>query len=152
MLTNDWLCKTLGKLNLTLVEGYPSRSPEAGGLFKDQFLRSVKSQSKWNGLYSNQKADSTAVSSWNTDASRLNSSYSRIARQAGLASTLPTLRNIFLQNLQNWEKCAREACGICNQAVSYNSCLFKAQLRACRHKAIWIESKGKSTSKVTDEL
>ena len=30
MPTEDWLCKKIGKLNLTLVEGYPSCSSEAG--------------------------------------------------------------------------------------------------------------------------
>ena len=32
MPTEEWLCKKLSKLNITLVEGYPSRSSEAGGL------------------------------------------------------------------------------------------------------------------------
>ena len=39
MPTEDWLCRKLAKLNLTLVEGYPSRGSEAGGLAKDVFLR-----------------------------------------------------------------------------------------------------------------
>ena len=42
MPTEDWLCKKIAKLNLTLVEGYPSRSSEAGGLLTDQFLRTAK--------------------------------------------------------------------------------------------------------------
>ena len=50
MPTEDWLCKKLSKLNVTLTEGYPTRSSEAGGLMKDQFLRPVKSHSKWYGL------------------------------------------------------------------------------------------------------
>ena len=36
--TDEWLCKTLNKINLTLVEGYPSHSSEAGGLLKDHFI------------------------------------------------------------------------------------------------------------------
>ena len=32
MPTDEWLSRKMGKLNLTLVEGYPSRSSEAGGL------------------------------------------------------------------------------------------------------------------------
>ena len=107
--TDDWLCKKLSKLNLTLVEGYPSWSSEAGGLLNDHFLRPVKSQSKWYGLYSDQKADSTAVSYWSTGALRLNSSYSRIARQAGLTSTPPTSRHISQESLRKWKKSAREA-------------------------------------------
>ena len=43
MPTEDWLCKKLSKLNVTLTEGYPTRSSEAGGLMKDQFLRPAKS-------------------------------------------------------------------------------------------------------------
>ena len=101
------------RLNITLVEGYPSRSSEAGGLLKDQFLQPAESQAKWYGLFSDQKADSTAVSSWSTHASCLNSSYSRIARQAGLSSTLPTSRHISQENLQKWEKSATEAMVIC---------------------------------------
>ena len=38
MPTDDCLCRKLSKLNLTLVEGYPSRSSEEDGLLKDQFL------------------------------------------------------------------------------------------------------------------
>ena len=38
MSTEDWLCKKISKLNLTLVEGYLSRSSEAGGLLMDQLL------------------------------------------------------------------------------------------------------------------
>ena len=85
MPTEKWLCRKLSKLNITLVEGYPSHSSEAG----DQFLRAAKSQSKSFGLFSDQKIDPSAVSSWSTDACKLNTSYSRIARQAGLPSTPP---------------------------------------------------------------
>ena len=35
---DEWLCRKLSKLNLTLVEGYPSRSSEVGSLQKDQFV------------------------------------------------------------------------------------------------------------------
>ena len=38
MRTDEWLCSKMGKLNITLTEGYPSRSSEAGGLLKDQFV------------------------------------------------------------------------------------------------------------------
>ena len=37
MPTEDWLCRKLSKLNLTLVEGYPSRTAEASSLPMDQF-------------------------------------------------------------------------------------------------------------------
>ena len=76
MPTEDWLYRKLAKLNLTLVEGYPSRGSEASGLAKDVFLRPAKTQSKWYGLHTNPKAETSHISSWNTDASKLNSSYS----------------------------------------------------------------------------
>ena len=37
--TDEWLSNKMVKLNITLVEGYPSRSSEAGGLLRDQFVR-----------------------------------------------------------------------------------------------------------------
>ena len=63
----------------------------------------------------------------NTDASRLNSSYSRITRQAGLSSILPTSHHISQENLRKWEKSARQATVVCNQAANFNRCLFKVQ-------------------------
>ena len=103
MPVDDWLCRKFNKLNITLVEGYPSRSSEASGLLKDHFLRLAKSQAKWYGLFSDHKGDSTAVSTWNTDASCLNSCYSKIARQAGPSSTPPTSHHISQENLKKWE-------------------------------------------------
>ena len=35
----DWLCKKLENLNLVLIDGYPSKSSEPGGLHMDQYLR-----------------------------------------------------------------------------------------------------------------
>ena len=55
--TDEWLCNKMAKLNATLVEGYPSRSSEAGGLLRDQYVRPPKSQSRWYGLFTDQKAD-----------------------------------------------------------------------------------------------
>ena len=62
--TDEWLCRKLNKRNLTLVEAYPSHSSEAGSLLKDQFVRPAKSKAMW--LCSDQKGDSTAVSSWHS--------------------------------------------------------------------------------------
>ena len=43
--TDEWLCNKLSKLNITLVQGYPSCTAEAGTLQRDQFVRPAKSQS-----------------------------------------------------------------------------------------------------------
>ena len=78
--TDEWLCKKMAKLNLTLTQGYPTRTSEAGGLLKDQFVRPPKSQSKWYGFHANPKKNSDqTVSAWLTGSSRLNSTYLRIA-------------------------------------------------------------------------
>ena len=153
MPTEDWLCKKMAKLNLTLVEGYPSRSSEAGGLLTDQFLRTAKSQSKWYGLSSDHKADPNAVSSWSVEASKLNSCYSRIAQPASLTSTPPASRRISHESLRRWEKSAREATVICNQAASFNRCLFKVQQdMQGQLKSLRSEWKGKGSSKATAAL
>ena len=47
--TEEWLCKKLSRLNITLVEGYPSRTAEAGSLPMDHFLKTPRSQAKWYG-------------------------------------------------------------------------------------------------------
>ena len=109
MPTEEWLYRKLGKLNLTLVEGYPSRTAEAGSLPMDQLLRPPRSQSKWYGLYSEQQTDPAKVTSWSTGHSKLNSSFGRIARKAALASTPPASRRISQDTLRRWERTAREA-------------------------------------------
>ena len=148
MPTEDWLCRKLAKLNLTLVEGYPSRGSEAGGLAKDVFLRPARTQSKWYGLHSDPKAESSQISSWNIDASKLNSSYSRIAKYTGLSSTPPASRRISQETLQRWERSARETSVICNQAASFNRCLFQVQQNMKDQlKILKAENKGKGSSK-----
>ena len=161
MPTDEWLCSKMGKLNLTLTEGYPSRSSEAGGLLKDQFISPPKSQAKWYNFVPNpQKSDQEAsqtVTTWNTDASKVNSSYSRIAKAAGIASTPPASHQISQDNLRRWEKSAREASTTCNQAAAFNRCLYKVQENMqAELKTVKSElSKGKSAGKIThaaDEL
>ena len=44
--TDDWLYRKMDGLNLTLTQGYPSRSSEAGGLQRDKFIKYNKSQAK----------------------------------------------------------------------------------------------------------
>ena len=161
MPTDEWLCNKFGKLNMTLTEVYSSRSSEAGGLLKDQFVRPPKSQAKWYNFAPNpQKSDQEAsqtVTAWNTDVSKVNSSYSRIAKAVGIASTPPASRQISQDNLRRWEKAAREASTTCNQAAAFNRCLYKVQENMqVELKAIKSElSKGKSAGKMsraTEEL
>ena len=155
--TSEWLCKKMSKLNLTLVQGYPTRASEAGGLLKDQFVRPPKSQGKWYWFQANPKKDSDqTISSWHTGSSRLNSTYLRIVRQAGIASSPPMSRPICQESLHKWERSARESTVICNQAAGFNRCLLKIQQSMhSQLKAIQVEAKGKTPAKVSsavDEL
>ena len=81
--TDDWLCRKMDRLNLMLVQGYPSRSSEAGGLQRDQFVKHGKSQGKWYGLHPSQDKPTGTVSFWPSEAAKLNSTYSRVARPTG---------------------------------------------------------------------
>ena len=155
--TDEWLCRKLSKLNLTLTDGYPSRSAEAGGLQRDQFLKPPRSQAKWYSCHPQQKNDTTeTLTSWSTDLSKLNSGYLRIARQTGIATSSPRSWPISQDTLRRWEKSARESSVICNQATGFNRCLMKVQQdMQSRLKAIRLEHKGKSSSKLstaTEEL
>ena len=48
---DDWLCQKLERLNLTVAEGYPSRSQDSAGLKRDQFVKVPKTQSKWYKMH-----------------------------------------------------------------------------------------------------
>ena len=151
MPTEDYLCRKLAKLNLTMTEGYPSRTTEAGSLPIDHFLRPPKPQTKWYGLYSDQQLDPATVTSWNTGPSKLNNSFGQISRKAALAATPPASRRISQDALRRWERSAREASVVCNQSASFNRCLFKVQgdMNA-QLKIIKSEYKGKVSNKLTE--
>ena len=48
---DDWLCQKLERLNLTVAEGYPSRSQDSAGLRRAQFIKVPKSQEKWYKMH-----------------------------------------------------------------------------------------------------
>ena len=155
--TDDWLCRKMDCLNLTLVQGYPSRSSEAGGLQRDQFVKHGKSQGKWYGLHPSQDKPAGTVSFWHSESAKLNSTYSRVARSSGLTSPAPSSRTFSQDTLRRWEKSAREATYICNQAAGLSRCVSKVQQHMTSQlKILQSEhSKGKSADKVggaTEEL
>ena len=152
--TDGWLCRKMSRLNITLVQGYPTHTSEAGGLLRDQFVRPPKSQQKWYGFHANPKKDSEqTVSTWHTGSSRLNSTYLRIARQAGIATSPPMFRPISQENLRKWERSVRESTVICNHAAGFNRCLLKIQGNMNNQlKALRVESKGKAAAKVTSSV
>ena len=53
---DEWLCKKLEKLNITIAEGYPSRNSETSGLLRDQFVKTPRF-SKWYDMQAVKKGD-----------------------------------------------------------------------------------------------
>ena len=51
---DDWLCRKMEKLNLTVTEGYPSRNTETAGLLGDQFVKPPRS-SRWYNMHADKK-------------------------------------------------------------------------------------------------
>ena len=84
---DDWLCKKMEKLNLTITEGYPARNTETAGLLKDQFIKPPR----WYGMHTDKKdCDNTTVCSWSPEPAKLNSAFSWVARRS--LSTAPPAR------------------------------------------------------------
>ena len=153
----DWLCKKLENLNLVLIEGYPSKSTEPGGLHVDQYLRPPKSQTRWYGIHPAENKDITRpgkyVTSWPNDAAKLNSSFARIAKST-IASSQPTSRPLSQETLRKWEKAAKETSYICNQSAGFNRCITKVQDAVQEQlKTLQTElGKGKSSAKAQGAL
>ena len=99
----DWLCRKLETLNLVLIEGYPSKSSEPGGLHVDHFLRPPKSQSRWYGIHPAEPKDplrpGKSVNKWPNDAAKLNSAFPRICKPA-VANSHPPSRPIAQDTLR----------------------------------------------------
>ena len=54
LLVDNWLCRKMEKLNLTVAEGYPSRNTETAGLLRDQFVKPPRS-SRWYNMLVDEK-------------------------------------------------------------------------------------------------
>ena len=153
----DWLCRKLETLNLVLLEGYPSKSSEPGGLHVDQFLRPPKSQNRWYGIHPAEPTDPLrprkSVNTWPNDAAKLNSAFPRICKPA-VANSHPPSCPINQDTLRKWEKSAKETSYVCNQAAGFNRCITKIQDSVQEHlKSLQAElSKGKSSSKAQASL
>ena len=126
----DWLCKKLENLNLVLIEGYPSKSSEPGGLHMDRYLRPPKSQSRWYGIHLAESKDITRpgryVTTWPNDAAELNSAFARIAKPSATSSQPPSCP-IAQDTLRKWEKAVKETSYICNQSAVFNRCITKIE-------------------------
>ena len=59
---DDWLCRKMSKLNLTITEGYPTRNTDNAGLLRDQFIKPPRS-SRWYGMHT-EDSESSTVCNW----------------------------------------------------------------------------------------
>ena len=157
LLPEDWLCRKLETLNLVLIEGYPSKSSEPGGLHVDQFLRPPKSQTHWYGIHPTEPKDplrpGKSVNSWPNDAAKLNSAFPRICKPA-VANSHPPSHPIAPDTLCKWEKAAKKTSYVCNQSAGFNRCITKIQDTVQENlKSLQNElSKGKSSAKAQAAL
>ena len=72
---DKWLCKKMEKLNMTVQEGYPSRTSETAGLARDQFVKPPKTL-KWYGMHCDKKDFSHyKVHTWTNELARMNSTF-----------------------------------------------------------------------------
>ena len=155
---DDWLCQKLERLNLTVAEGYPSRSQDSAGLKHDQFVKVFKTQSKWYKMHM-LKAEGTqrpgrSVFSWRNTEAKVNSQFPRITRAAAYPATGPPCRPISQESLRRWERTAREDSYIINHAAGFNRCSTELQDRVTQNIALLGSklNKGKTPKEVSNAL
>ena len=129
---DEWLCKKLDSLNLTIKEGYPSRSADSGGLIRDQFLK-MPTTRRWYGMHSDQPLfDRNKVTFWQNEPARLNNTYNRIARHS-VTTRSPPSRPIPQEVLRRWERALKDSSVICNQSAGFSRCLTQVQEDLSNH-------------------
>ena len=142
---DDWLCRKMSKLNLTITEGYPTRNTNNAGLLRDQFIKHPRS-SRWYGMHA-EDSESSTVRTWSPDPAKLNHSFSRVAHR-NLPTAPPSWA--FSQDLlRRWERAAREQTIMCIQAAGLSRCLTRVQdSMSTQLKTLHLDSKGKSSEKI----
>ena len=101
---DDWLCRKMEKLNLTVAKGYPSRNTETAGLLRDQFVKPPRS-SRWYKMHV----------AWSLEPAKLNSAFNRVSRRN--LPTAPASRAFSQDVLRLWERAVREQSIMYNQAA-----------------------------------
>ena len=155
---DDWLCQKLERLNLTALEGYPSRSQDSAGLKKDQFIKVPKSQSKWYSMHlvkpDGPHRPGRTVFSWRNTEAKVNSHFPRLTRASAYLSTGPPSRPISQESLQRCERAAREDSYIINHAAGFSRCSTELQGKMSQNVAVLSArlSKGKAQKETSDAL
>ena len=143
---DDWLCRKMSSLNLTVKEGYPTRNTDNTGLLRDQFIKTPR-LSRWYGMHAEKDNESSTVRTWSPDPAKLNHSFSRVARRN--MPSAPPSRVLSQDLLRCWERAAREQTIMCNQAAGLSRCLTRVQdSMNIQLKTLSLDSKGKSSEKM----
>ena len=130
LLADDWFCCKWEAMTSTTQTGYQNRNSEPGGFHTDQFLRPPKSQLCWYGLHPVNLAilhPARQVSFWGSDAAKLNSLYTRVAKPSGSESVPPPCHPLSQETLRKWEKVMKESSYVCNPATGFTRCMTKLQ-------------------------
>ena len=86
---DDWLCRKLEKLNLTISEGYPSRNAKTAGLLRDQFVKTPRS-SRWYDMHTVKKdSGKSTVCSWSPEQCLQQGCQTQLAFCPGLLGNHP---------------------------------------------------------------
>ena len=143
---DDWLCRKMSKLNLTITEGYPTRNTDNAGLLRDQFIKPPWS-SRWYGMHAEKDSESSTVRTWSPEPAKLTHSFSRITRRN--LPTVPPSRAFSQDLLRRWERAACEQTIMCNQAAGLSRCLTRVQdSMSTQLKTLHLDCKGKSSEKM----
>ena len=143
---DDWLCRKMSSLNLTIKEGYPTRNTDNTALLRDQFIKTPRS-SRWYGMHAEKDNESSTVRTWSPDPTKLNHSFSRVAHRN--LPTAPPSWALSQVLLSRWQRAAREQTIMCNQAAGLSRCLTRVQDSVnSQLKTLHLDSKGKSSEKM----
>ena len=142
---DNWLCRKIEKLNLTVAKGYPSKSTEPAGLLRDQFVKTPRSFKGYDMHVDKKQCDRSTVCSWCPEPAKLNSTFSRVARRN--LPIAPPSQTLNQDILRRWERAAREQSIMCNQAVGLSRCLTRVQDSMSTHlRSLHVDrGKGKSS-------
>ena len=146
------------RLNLTVAEGYLSRSQDSAGVKRYQFVKVPKTQSKCYKMHlmkpEGPHRPGRSVFSWRNTEAKVNSQFPRITRAAAYPATGPPSRAISQESLRRWERTAREDSYIINHAAGFNRCSTELQDKMSQNIALLCSclNKGKAPKEVTNAL
>ena len=121
---DDWLCRKMNKLSLTITEGFPARNTDTAGPLEDQFIKLPRS-SRWYGMHAEKDCESNIVCTWSPEPAKLNHAFSRVGRRS--FPSAPPSRAFSQDMLRFWGIAACEQTVMCNQAAGLSRCLTRVQ-------------------------